>query len=1013
MVVDSHRISRAQAGSVLALFVAFLLFSLPVPRVQGNDITWSELPGHLLKPPCRSTAEPMASRIVPIYSYNLRNAEKEQRLKETMEYINWTISSEALHASDGSVELQAAFECDSNGDVAIKQLALSLSTSEEGIQQATKIRIPLYERFGSPQGNGKAVKYLVNRIGNVTGGGVASTIGGQEKSTENRIDTYTADGICFGARSLGPDSCLLHELMHTLGAVHFEAPSTDGSGHTTEANDIMAGGESQASSNCPRSQTEAEGRFWILDCGNNDYFDPIAEPGEYLSTHWNAGEPENVFFLRKQWRTKSSPNPTDYTESSLATVSCSGSSCVSVGPDANTQKTLVEGKDGAGGWQLNASVSGEMKAISCATATWCLGVGTEGKTWKIESQTVGESVQRTVTSLATAAPVGATSVKLNDVSCTSTTACTAVGSYLPSGSSTRQTLAERWNGTSWSQQSTPAPTGEAAFAMKSVSCPTSTWCAAAGYAGGKPVAMRWSSSTWTVMGPLVPAEEASFQDISCPVALTCVAVGGKGSIFYPKSFSERYENGTWTVLTHPTPASGWNESSGPLRGVSCPTTSLCFAAGSYVSLEGEQGWMKTLAETWTGGSSWSIQTSANPQPTVNAFEGIACTSSTACTAVGFSRLRNNEGTVTLAESLSGSSWVAQTTPDQPPRQEHGIDAMSCPNSEMCVAIGGDPYTGKSFVEWQEDDGPWQMNLGGAFGDMNSLSCPSTILCIAVGENGQTWKLKWKEEGGAFKWAIGGGGTASPTGAASVSLKGVSCSSETACTAVGSYDLSGMKTLAYHWNGTSWTQQTTPQPTSGSATNAMQAVSCPSSTSCTAVGNAGGTPFAARWNGTAWSLSSAANPSGAVEASLDAISCPTIELCMAAGNFRTSTGSAKALSERWDLAPSAAWTAMNVPSPSDAQGAVRLNAISCPSATACSASGTYLAQAEGAEEKPLGAKWSTYSGFQWAVEAVPNPTAYSGLNAISCTTKICAAGGASRPGSGSEGTATLTQRWNLE
>ena len=72
------------------------------------------------------------------------------------------------------------------------------------------------------------------------------------------------------------------------------------------------------------------------------------------------------------------------------------------------------------------------------------------------------------------------------------------------------------------------------------------------------------------------------------------------------------------------------------------------------------------------------------------------------------------------------------------------------------------------------------------------------------------------------------------------LQGVSCTSATACTAVGDYvNRDGTQvTLAERWNGTSWTIQSTPNPTGAQYagwTATLQGVSCTSATACTAVG----------------------------------------------------------------------------------------------------------------------------------------------------------------------------------
>ena len=69
---------------------------------------------------------------------------------------------------------------------------------------------------------------------------------------------------------------------------------------------------------------------------------------------------------------------------------------------------------------------------------------------------------------------------LSGVSCTSASACTAVGDYTNT-TGTRVTLAERWNGTSWTIQSTPNPTGAKGSSLSGVSCTSASACTAVGY----------------------------------------------------------------------------------------------------------------------------------------------------------------------------------------------------------------------------------------------------------------------------------------------------------------------------------------------------------------------------------------------------------------------------------------------------------------------------------------------------------------------------------------------------
>jgi hypothetical protein len=66
------------------------------------------------------------------------------------------------------------------------------------------------------------------------------------------------------------------------------------------------------------------------------------------------------------------------------------------------------------------------------------------------------------------------------VSCTSATACTAVGHY-QNGAGTRVTLAERWDGTSWTIQPTPSLSPNYFYTtLSGVSCTSATACTAVG-----------------------------------------------------------------------------------------------------------------------------------------------------------------------------------------------------------------------------------------------------------------------------------------------------------------------------------------------------------------------------------------------------------------------------------------------------------------------------------------------------------------------------------------------------
>ena len=73
---------------------------------------------------------------------------------------------------------------------------------------------------------------------------------------------------------------------------------------------------------------------------------------------------------------------------------------------------------------------------------------------------------------------------------------------------------------------------------------------------------------------------------------------------------------------------------------------------------------------------------------------------------------------------------------------------------------------------------------------------------------------------------------------------------------------GDKTLVERWNGTSWSIVTSPNP-SGATFAVLSGVSCPSTTSCYAVGESAlDKTLVEHWNGTSWSIVASPNPSGA-------------------------------------------------------------------------------------------------------------------------------------------------------
>jgi hypothetical protein len=346
----------------------------------------------------------------------------------------------------------------------------------------------------------------------------------------------------------------------------------------------------------------------------------------------------------------------------------------------------------------------------------------EGKaTWTIQS---------------TPSPAGATSTRLKSASCTSSTACTSVGSFVNSSGS-RVPLAERWNGTAWTAQSPPG-TGIGASELLAVSCPSSSFCAAVGtdLLVGEPYPLPeiWNGSSWTVEMPSAPsgATETEMNGVSCTSSTACTAVGRYKTSSGTFPLAMRWNGGSWAIQTVPTPTGGTNPA---LRAVSCTSSTACIATGSYVNSSGVQ---VTLAESWNG-TSWSIQSiPIRTGATQSTLLGISCSSSTACTAVGSDVPSGGGSQETLVERWNGTSWAIQASPNPSSSQGSVLRGVSCISASSCTAAGNYVSAGTHVTLTERWNGSaWSLLVtpnpsGATFSELWSVACWSAAECVAPG-----------------------------------------------------------------------------------------------------------------------------------------------------------------------------------------------------------------------------------------------------------------------------------------
>ena len=329
-------------------------------------------------------------------------------------------------------------------------------------------------------------------------------------------------------------------------------------------------------------------------------------------------------------------------------------------------------------------------------------------------------------------PAGASSGELTSVSCSSATVCTAVGDYWIDSNS--YTLAERWNGTAWSIQSTPNPLGASRSFLKGVSCPSASACMAVGITGSTALIERWNGKKWSILTPAADTGYSNLQAVSCSRANVCTAVGAHSG----SAIAERWNGSTWTMQTVPNPSGG----SGELWAISCTSATACTAVGDAFYPDVEIFDFKPLAESWNG-STWAIQSlptkddfNSSRLPYDWGLRGVSCVTSSACTAVGWLPDFSGNAYQAFAERWDGTSWTEQNTA-LPATDNQALYGVSCTITSLCTAVGtaGPIDTGPNTALAEQWNGvAWviQPIPPGDGASLTSVSCTIGGACTAVG-----------------------------------------------------------------------------------------------------------------------------------------------------------------------------------------------------------------------------------------------------------------------------------------
>src|SRR5436305_346357 len=138
-----------------------------------------------------------------------------------------------------------------------------------------------------------------------------------------------------------------------------------------------------------------------------------------------------------------------------------------------------------------------------------------------------------------------------------------------------------------------------------------------------------------------------------------------------------------------------------------------------------------------------------------------------------------------------------------------LAGVSCPSTDTCMAVGYGIAERWDDVGWATVQWPNDGDHSAQF--LTGVSCASPGACLAVGHDlGETDENMLSDSWDGTAWRF-----VNPpdTGDAYSELRSVSCTGPTWCTSVGDFARRAdiPLTLAEHWDGASWTVQSTPNP----------------------------------------------------------------------------------------------------------------------------------------------------------------------------------------------------------
>jgi hypothetical protein len=259
----------------------------------------------------------------------------------------------------------------------------------------------------------------------------------------------------------------------------------------------------------------------------------------------------------------------------------------------------------------------------------------------------------------------------------------AVGNKIgPDNPDFGEQLIEHWNGTNWSVDTTGPTIKHDSLSGVTVVSSKDVW--AVGNASGNALVEHWDGTSWSIVSNSVIAGAGALSAVSADAKNGVWAVGQAGNGGPPIL---HFNGTTWSQVAAFNPSMEANS-------VTALSPTNVRAVGTVQTLFNHRPHTKAAIEQWDG-TSWSLVSSPNPTPSLgldSVLRGIAAISANDIWAVGAGNFSTTSGTATLIERWDGTSWKIISSPN-PGTASNSLFGVTALRDGTVVAVGSQTNQG--------------------------------------------------------------------------------------------------------------------------------------------------------------------------------------------------------------------------------------------------------------------------------------------------------------------------------